>query len=119
LADVGIDEVHSVSGLGTNTTFLTGDTRYQLSRDWGIGSVANISRTDGGTAWSVEGYLDHLNAWGTGRTQADFAKTQTSQDVALTLNQRRRRQWTSAGLHRTWAGCVRRWSIHHQAGCRW
>jgi SdrD B-like domain len=87
LADVGIDEVHSVSGLGTNTTFLTGDTRYQLSRDWGIGSVANISRTDGGTAWSVEGYLDHLNAWGTGRTQADFAKTQTSQDVTLTLNQ--------------------------------
>src|SRR5271165_6930219 len=28
LADAGIDEVRSVSGLGTNTTFLTGDARY-------------------------------------------------------------------------------------------
>ena len=42
LADVGIDEVRSVSGLGANTTFVTGDARYQLSRDWGVGSVANI-----------------------------------------------------------------------------
>src|ERR1700694_5341166 len=73
LADVGIDEVRSVSGLGTNTTFLTGDTRYQLSRDWGVGGVANISRTEGGTSWSLEGYLDHSNAVGTGRAQADFA----------------------------------------------
>jgi hypothetical protein len=87
LADAGIDEVRSVSGLGTDTTFLTGDTRYQLSRDWGIGSVANISRSDGGTDWSLEGYVDHLNAWGIGRAQADFAETQTGQDVALTLNQ--------------------------------
>jgi hypothetical protein len=87
LADVGIDEVRSVSGLGTNTTFVTGDERYQVSRDWGVGSVANISHSDGGTAWSVEGYVDHLNAWGTGRAQADFAKTQTGQDVTLTLNQ--------------------------------
>ncbi len=42
LADVGVDEVRSVSGLGSDTTFLTGDTRYQLSRDWGVGGVANI-----------------------------------------------------------------------------
>ena len=74
LADVGIDEVRSVSGLGTNTTFLTGDARYQLSRDWGVGGVANVSRTDGGTNWSLEGYVDHVNAWGTGRVQADFAE---------------------------------------------
>jgi hypothetical protein len=87
LADVGIDEVRSVSGLGANTTFLTGDERYQLSRDWGIGSVANLSHTDGGNSWSVEGYIDHVNAWGTGRVQADFAKTQTGQDVTLALNQ--------------------------------
>src|SRR5450631_363601 len=77
LADVGIDEVHSVSGLGGNTTFLTGDTRYQLSRDWGVGGVANVSRTDGGTSWSLEGYVDHSNAGGTGRAQADFAETPT------------------------------------------
>src|SRR5258708_3018011 len=61
LADVGIDEVRSVSGLGTNATFVTGDTRYQMSRDLGLGGVANISRSDR-TGWSVEGYLDHSNA---------------------------------------------------------
>jgi hypothetical protein len=87
LADVGIDEVQSVSGLGTNTTFLTGDTRYQLSRDWGVGGVANLSRTDGGTSWSLEGYVDHSNAAGTGRVQADFAETIEGRDATLTLNE--------------------------------
>jgi hypothetical protein len=87
LADAGIDEVRSVSGLGTDTTFLTGDARYQVSRDWGVGSVANVSRSDGGTGWSLEGYIDHLNAWGIGRAQADVAESQTAQDVTLTLNQ--------------------------------
>jgi hypothetical protein len=87
LADVGIDEVRSVSGLGTNTTFLTGDTRYQLSRDWGVGGVANVSRTDGGSSWSLEGFIDHANGGGTGRAQADFTETPVGQDTTLTLNQ--------------------------------
>src|SRR3984957_20665563 len=86
LADAGIDEVRSVSGLGTDTTFLTGDTRYQLSRDWGIGSVANVSHADGGSSWSLEGYVDHSNAGGTGRAQADFAETPLGRDTMLTLN---------------------------------
>src|SRR6202789_3269556 len=80
LADLGIDEVRSVSGLGSDTTFLTGDTRYQVSRDWGTGGVANLSRTDGGTSWSLEGYVDHSNAAGTCRVQADFAETTVGQD---------------------------------------
>jgi hypothetical protein len=87
LADFGVDEVHSVSGLGTSTTFLTGDARYQLSRDWGVGGVANVSRTDGGTSWSLEGYVDRSNAAGTGRAQADFAETPVGKDTLLTLNQ--------------------------------
>jgi hypothetical protein len=87
MSDVGIDEVYSVSGLGADTTFLTGDTRYQVSRDLGLGGVANISRADGGSAWSLEGYLDHLNSWGTGRAQADYATTPTGQSSTLTLNQ--------------------------------
>ena len=41
ITDVGIDEARSVSGLGTNTTFLTGDARYQLSRDWGVGGIVD------------------------------------------------------------------------------
>jgi hypothetical protein len=87
LADVGIDEVQSVSGLGSNTTFLTGDTRYQVSRDWGIGTVANVSRSDGGTSWSLEGYVDHSNAGGTGRMQADYAQTVEGRDATITLNE--------------------------------
>jgi hypothetical protein len=87
MTDVGIDEVRSVSGLGSDITFLTGDAHYQLSRDWGVGSIANVSRTDGGTAWSLEGFVDHPNVWGAGRAQAEFAKTQMGRDARLTLNQ--------------------------------
>ncbi len=86
-ADAGIDEVRSVSGLGSDTTFLTGDARYQMSRDWGVGGIANISRANGANSWSLGSYLDHLNAWGTGRVQVDYADTQTGRDTMLTLNQ--------------------------------
>jgi hypothetical protein len=95
LTDIGIDEVRSVSGLSADTTFVTGDARYQLSRDWGIGTVANLSHTDGGNDWSLEGYADHVNSWGTGRLQADYADTTTGRDTTLTLNQ----NWsTSVGI---------------------
>ncbi len=87
LADGGIDEVRSVSGLGTNTTFLTGETRYQMFRDWGVGSVGNLSLADGGNGWSLEGYVDHVNSWGSGRAQADFAETPTNKGTMLTLDQ--------------------------------
>jgi hypothetical protein len=104
-ADAGIDEVRSVSGLGSDTTFLTGDARYQMSRDWGIGSVANISRTEGANGWSLEGYLDHLNGFGTGRAQADFASTPNGRDTTLTLNQ----AWsTSVGLRLSTSGYIER-----------
>ncbi len=105
LADVGIDEVRSVSGLGTNTTFLTGDTRYQLSRDWGVGGVANVSRTDGGSSWSVEGFIDHSNSGGTGRVQADFTQTPAGQDTTFTLNQ----AWsTPAGMRLSTSASIER-----------
>lgn len=87
ITDLGIDEVRSVDNLGNNTTFLTGDARYQILRDWGVGGVANVSRADGGSSWSVEGYLDHLNELGTGREQADYASTPTGRDLALSLQQ--------------------------------
>jgi hypothetical protein len=87
LADLGLDEVRSVSGLGANTTFLTGDTRYQMSRDWGVGGVANVSHSEGGTSWSLEAYVDHSNGAGTGRAQVDFTETTEGQDTMLTLNE--------------------------------
>ena len=87
VADAGIDEAHSVSGRGASTTFLTGDSRYQLSRDWGIGSVADLSFAQGGTNWSLEGYVDQANPWGTGRAQVDFAHTTSGKDEKLTVDE--------------------------------
>jgi hypothetical protein len=92
LADVGIDAVRSVSGLGANTTFLTGDTRYQLSRDWGVGGVANLSHSGHGTSWSAQGYVDEANRYGTGRAQLDVAETPTGRDLTLALDQ----AWSTA-----------------------
>jgi hypothetical protein len=91
LADFGVDEVKSVSGNGPNTTFVNADTRYQLSRDTGIGGVVNWRYSEGqsekDTAWSVEGYLDSVNGFGTGRVQADYATAAGSYDATLTLQQ--------------------------------
>lgn len=87
LADFGIDEVKSVSGNGTSTTFVNGDARYQLSRDLGVGGVVNVRHSDHNTAWSVEGYLDNVNGWGTGRAQADYATDPQTSDTTLTLQQ--------------------------------
>jgi hypothetical protein len=87
LADVGIDEVRSVSGGGPSTTFITGDARYQMSRDWGIGSISNISRSNGNTNWSLGSYVDQVNAWGTGRAQADLAEVEAGRDMTLAVSQ--------------------------------
>jgi len=92
-ADFGVDEVLSVSGHGVNSTFLNGNARYQLWRDTGIGGVANVllSSDDGRrTAWSIEGYLDNANSWGTGRFQLDYADDSQTQDATATLQQ----SWT-------------------------
>jgi SdrD B-like domain len=87
ILDGGVDEVHSVSGLGSDVTFLTGDARYQLSHDWGVGGAANISRSDGSNAWSLQGYVDHLDAWGSARAQVDYADASSGIDRMLTLEQ--------------------------------
>ena len=87
LGDLGIDEVRSVSGVGRETTFVTGDGRYQISRDWGVGGVANLSRSGGETAWSLQGSVDHLNSWGSNRAQLDYASTSSSREARLDLDQ--------------------------------
>jgi hypothetical protein len=89
-ADFGIDEVLSVSGSGVNSTFVNGDARYQLSRDTGIGGIVNVLLTHDGsqnTAWSLEGYLDNANAFGTGRVQLDYATNAQTDDATVTLQQ--------------------------------
>jgi len=86
-ADVGIDQAWSVSGLGADTTFLNGDARYQLSRDLGIGGVANLRSAEGAFAWSIEGYLDDRNRWGIGRGQMDYARDDVGTGATATLSQ--------------------------------
>ena len=61
VADIGVDEVRSVSGDGVSTTFVNADARYQLSRDVGVGGVANLRHSDSDNAWSLEGYVDDVN----------------------------------------------------------
>jgi hypothetical protein len=87
LLDADIDEVRSVSGLGTNTTFLSADARYQALRDWGVGGVANVMRSGRGDSGSLEGYLDHIDRWGTSRAQIDLAHSPSGQDSTFTLQQ--------------------------------
>jgi hypothetical protein len=87
LADFGVDQLSSVSGTRSNTTFLNGDARYQLSRDLGLGSVVNVRRSDGGSAWSVEGYLDNANSHGIGRGQLNYATDPQTRDATVTWQQ--------------------------------
>ena len=96
LVDVGLDAVRSVSGRGGSTTYLTGNARYQLSRAWGIGGVSNVSRTNGDTAYRLQGYVDRVNDWGTATTQASVSHDARSELQALTLSQ----NWNMpAGTH--------------------
>ncbi|HET9330830.1 MAG TPA: SdrD B-like domain-containing protein [Steroidobacteraceae bacterium] len=87
VADIGVDEVRSVSGDGVNTTFVNADARYQLSRDVGVGGVANLRHSDSDNAWSLEGYVDDVNGLGTGRLQLDYATDSHTSDAGVTLQQ--------------------------------
>jgi hypothetical protein len=89
-ADFGVDEVKSVSGNGSDTTFINADARYQLTRDTGVGGVANLRHGAGETAWSLEGYFDRVNFLGIGRVQLDYATAPQTQETTLTLQQ----SWT-------------------------
>ena len=86
-ADFGVDEVKSVSGNGSDTTFINTGARYQLTRDTGIGAVANVRHGSGDTAWSLEGYLDRANFLGTGRAQLDYATDSQTKEATVTLQQ--------------------------------
>src|SRR5882762_9677243 len=87
LADFGVDQVSSVSGTGSSTTFVNADARYQLSRDTGFGGVVNVRRSVSASACSVEGYLDNANSYGIGRGQVDYATDPQTRDATITLQQ--------------------------------
>jgi hypothetical protein len=86
-ADVGVDYLDSISGRGASTTYYSGSARYQLSRDFGVGGVANIREASGARGWSTAGYVDWRNRLGISRAQANYAEDSPRQDAALTLDQ--------------------------------
>jgi SdrD B-like domain len=103
--DFDVDQVDSVSGLNPATTFASTDARYQLTRDSGIGGVVNIRHSNGDNAWSTEGYVDHVNALGTGRVEVDYATDSQNQDATFGVQQTwnmpaGERLSTSAGVDR-------------------
>jgi SdrD B-like domain len=85
--DVGVDQVSSVSSNGVSSTFVNGDVRYQVSRDLGVGAVANLLHSGLDPAWSAEGYADRVNAFGSGRVQLDYAQDSQTKDETVTLQQ--------------------------------
>ncbi|MBV9696500.1 MAG: hypothetical protein JO005_06175 [Gammaproteobacteria bacterium] len=87
LADFGIDQVRPVSGFGSDTTFLNGSARYQVSRDTGVGGVLDLRRSDRDRAWSAEAYFDSTNSLGVGRGQVDYATDPQTRDTTLTMQQ--------------------------------
>jgi hypothetical protein len=87
LWDFDVDQVDTVSGPKSDITFVTGDSRYQLSRDLGVGGVLNLRHGNGDDAWSVQGYLDQVNGLGTGRAEVDYAHDSQLSDYTATLQQ--------------------------------
>ncbi|HTC16254.1 MAG TPA: carboxypeptidase-like regulatory domain-containing protein [Steroidobacteraceae bacterium] len=87
LWDFDVDQVDTVSGPKSDITFVSADSRYQLTRDSGVGGVVNLRHGEGDDAWSVQGYVDRANALGTGRGELDYAHDSQLSDYTATLQQ--------------------------------
>ena len=66
--DGGVDYATPVSGAYRGSTYLTGNARYQVSRDWGLGLGNNV-RQGLSDAWFTFAFTDNQNAWGSTRLQ--------------------------------------------------
>ena len=87
LWDFDLEQIDTVSGPKTDVTFLSADTRYQLSRDLGAGGVVNLRHGQGDNGYAVQGYLDQVNTLGTGRGELDYAGDTQLKDYTATLQQ--------------------------------
>ena len=85
--DLGVDYLDSISGRGASSTYYSGNARYQVSRDVGIGGSANIRESSGAHGWSTQSYVDWRNALGMSRAQVNYAADEQRHDSALTLDQ--------------------------------
>ena len=85
--EFGVDYLNSISGRGASNTYYSGSTRYQMSRDIGIGGVANVRESSGAHGWSAQTYADWRNRLGISRAQLNYAADEHRHDSALTLDQ--------------------------------
>jgi hypothetical protein len=85
--ELGVDYLNSVSGRGAANTYYSGGTRYQLSRDIGIGGIANVRESSGAHGWSAQTYVDWRNRLGVSRAQVNYAADEHNHDSALTVDQ--------------------------------
>lgn len=84
--DGGVDYATPVSGAYHSTLYVTGNGRYQFSRDWAVGGGANVQQ--GLTnAWSTFAFMDKQNSWGPTRTQINHAQDPSRQETQLTIDQ--------------------------------
>jgi hypothetical protein len=94
-AQVGVDQAWSVSGRAPESTFVSTNGRYQLSRDVGVGGAVNTRRSEDPLAWSVDGYIDVRNHWGIGRGEWEYGQNQAWREVTGTISQ----SWEGADTH--------------------
>jgi len=75
---VGLDSVSSVTGLGLDANFLTGNVRYQVDRSLGVGGGGTLraASTDSGTLY---GFVDKQSVLGTTRMQLDLVASEGAQ----------------------------------------
>ncbi len=85
--DGDIDHISSVSGNGPETTFASGDVRYQAAFDRYLGGSVNVSRNATSDAWSVQGYQDVGDRWGSSRVQLNLAADSSARDAQVLLDQ--------------------------------
>lgn len=87
LWDAQVDYTAPVADTGFDTTtFVSGNTRYQLQQDLAVGGGAN-ARFDGTTAWSAYAFVENDLRLLINRTQMYTARNDPKSDFTLTANQ--------------------------------
>ena len=86
-SNAGVDYLTSLSGRGSTATFFSADSRFQWSRDRGLGAVMNLRQSNSHTGWSSEVYADQINSLGIGRGQLNYSQDNSGKDTVLTLDQ--------------------------------
>ena len=63
-----------------------------------------MSHSEGGNSWSLQGYVDHGNSWGTGRAELGYADSPTAKDTSVAVDQ----NWSAAGIRLSTGASINR-----------